>query len=299
MHHSFDIHEAASFGLHEALILERLRYWIRQRQIHNTSYHEGRTWTYCAASALAQDYPYLSAKQVRSALDSLVEQGVLLKAKLSASNWNQTNWYALKSETPSADRKTCEEPRIEQENSICPDGQMEAPKQETRRDNPGNSDQPKRATHNSSFSISKKVSDVPRSGESGFALKTEDQGKPEKRKASTLTHEQSEHLERFKREFSECYAAHFGDAYNFNGGRDGKAAVELIKKAGPEELIELATTAWSKLDPRKESFLRQKAFTLHGLNDFWNEIRRAVNFKRAELLEGGAPKHPSGIPVDW
>jgi phage replication O-like protein O len=72
----------------------------------------------------------------------------------------------------------------------------------------------------------------------------------------------------------EGYQKHFSRAYKFMGGRDGKAAKELIKTGlTPDGIMLVAEKAWRN----QVGFFCKSAVTLHGLNDRWNEIQAELD----------------------
>lgn len=110
MIHSFDSMHAEQYGLPEAIMIVSFQYWIRLNRANGRHQNDGRTWTYNSNKALAEMFPYLTEKQVRRTIDSLVEKGVLIKGNYNASAYDRTCWYAFSDE------------------SIFLDGQIDLPK---------------------------------------------------------------------------------------------------------------------------------------------------------------------------
>lgn len=89
----------------------------------------------------------------------------------------------------------------------------------------------------------------------------------------------SEH-QKFIRGWTDNFRAHFGFAYSFNDGRDGKAVQGLLKTKIPEsELLELGKQAWAKYRADPKAWNCKQAVTLYGFRDYLNQIR-------AELKNG-------------
>ena len=99
----------------------------------------------------------------------------------------------------------------------------------------------------------------------------------EGRKNRDLPPELSEERDEFLRLWHDAYVAHFGRKYALHK-RDTRSGFDLVTWAAPEEIVEVATRAWSCL---KDKFLAKAASTIHGLADQWNEINNA--------LRGGSP----------
>lgn len=127
MEHSFDVETAKKYGLEEAIVIKHLTFWIQKNKANGKHYYDGRTWTYNSMSAFAEIFPYLSYKQIRRVLESLKNQGVLAVGNYNENKYDQTLWYAFVDEQ---DWLNSHLPK--REHSICPNGQMEAPKRADR-----------------------------------------------------------------------------------------------------------------------------------------------------------------------
>jgi hypothetical protein len=99
MNHSFNIHIAKQYGLNEAIMISNFQYWILKNRANKTHNHDGRTWTYNSVRAFEELFPYLTSWQVRKCLDSLVEQGVLVKGNYHKNPYERSSWYAFANES--------------------------------------------------------------------------------------------------------------------------------------------------------------------------------------------------------
>lgn len=109
--HSFDPQIAAQVGLNAAVLYQNLFFWIEKNEANGHNFKEGRYWTYNSIAAFAKLFPYFTEKQIRTALDKLLDAGLILKGNHSDDRYDRTAWYALN--TP-----------------ICPAGQIDPPKGE-------------------------------------------------------------------------------------------------------------------------------------------------------------------------
>ena len=110
LHHSFNVHYAEKYGVHEAILIHHFQHWIEHNQRLNKNYHEERTWSYQTIKEIAAWFPYLTENQVRELLHSLcVGKGrrsknekefepVLIKNNFNKSKFDKTPWYAFKNE---------------------------------------------------------------------------------------------------------------------------------------------------------------------------------------------------------
>lgn len=101
--HSFDTGIARQCGLEAATVYNHLIYWLKHNKIEGINWREGRTWTYNSAEKMSQYMSYLSAHQIRRALDKLVVSGLLLKGNFNQNKFDRTAWYALASEDALSD----------------------------------------------------------------------------------------------------------------------------------------------------------------------------------------------------
>ena len=112
MIHVFDTDVAKEYGVNAAIILQNIAYWIMQNEANETNFYDGRYWTFNSKRAYGELFPYMTAKQIRTALEKLIEDGVLVTGNYNKLAYDRTAWYAL----------------TEKGKSICRIGQMEYPK---------------------------------------------------------------------------------------------------------------------------------------------------------------------------
>jgi hypothetical protein len=96
--HHFDVHHAIAYGIPGAILLNNFIFWIRKNRANGVHFHEGRTWTYNSVAALQELFPYMGIKQIRGAIDKLIENDVLIKRDLSKGRADRSLWYALVNE---------------------------------------------------------------------------------------------------------------------------------------------------------------------------------------------------------
>lgn len=99
MIHSLDVEHAKAFGCHEALILQSICFWIKTNKANESHFHDGSTWMYNSVRVWQEFFPYLTRKQIRTALDNLRSYGVLKTANHNKLASDRTLWYALVDES--------------------------------------------------------------------------------------------------------------------------------------------------------------------------------------------------------
>ncbi|KVN83469.1 hypothetical protein [Burkholderia ubonensis] len=125
MHHSFDTEHARLYGLTEAVLIYNFRFWIERNRANGENLRDGRTWTYNSVRAFGDLFVYLSVKQIRRALDSLVEQGVLVTGNHNETGRDRTLWYAFADEALFLDHQ---HHLPEKANGSAQEGQSHSPK---------------------------------------------------------------------------------------------------------------------------------------------------------------------------
>ena len=99
MEHSFDILHAKHYGITEAVMIKNFQFWIAKNKANKTHQYDDRTWTYNSVKAFEELFPYLTSSQFRRCLESLVEQGVLIKGEYNKNKYVRTSWFAFNNES--------------------------------------------------------------------------------------------------------------------------------------------------------------------------------------------------------
>lgn len=95
MTHSFDVQIAEKYGVNAAIIFQNIYYWCEHNRANGRNEHDGMFWTYNSRKAFAELFPYLSERQIKTALDKLVEDGLIAVGCFNDDNRDRTLWYAV------------------------------------------------------------------------------------------------------------------------------------------------------------------------------------------------------------
>ncbi|WP_346961085.1 hypothetical protein [Faecalicatena contorta] len=98
MVHTFDSKIATRYGVNAAILLQNLFYWIDKNRANEKHFHDGYYWTYNSIKAFEEMFPYMSAKQIRSALEKLENKGIIVSGNYNSSTYDRTKWYAITEE---------------------------------------------------------------------------------------------------------------------------------------------------------------------------------------------------------
>ena len=93
--HFFDIHIAEMYGVNCAVILQNIWHWVRKNEANGTNFYDGNYWTYNSTKAFKELFPYLSQKQIETALKKLRDEDIIITGNYNAVKYDRTLWYAI------------------------------------------------------------------------------------------------------------------------------------------------------------------------------------------------------------
>jgi len=95
MVHKFNTDVAKAVGLHSAVVAFYLDFWIEKNMRDGHNFINGRYWTYNTIKEYSSFFTYLTDKQIRFAIDNLVNNGYLVKGDFSRNRFVRPNWYSF------------------------------------------------------------------------------------------------------------------------------------------------------------------------------------------------------------
>ena len=93
--HSFDPEIAKKVGLNAAVIYQNIVWWCERNAVKGRNIHDGNAWTFNSISSFESLFDYLTAKQIRTALDKLEETKLLEVGNFNKDARDRTKWYAV------------------------------------------------------------------------------------------------------------------------------------------------------------------------------------------------------------
>ena len=93
--HFFNTDVAVRYGVNCAILLEFIRCLVDKNKANKENFHDGRYWTYNSKSAFRIIFPYMSYKQIRTALDTLRAEGLVETGNFSDNPYDRTLWYTI------------------------------------------------------------------------------------------------------------------------------------------------------------------------------------------------------------
>lgn len=94
INHWFPVHVAVKYGQNCAILLSNIQYFVEKNKANNINYYDGKYWTYNTNKSFVKFFPYLTSKQIRTALDKLLDEGLILTANYGK-GCDRTLWYTI------------------------------------------------------------------------------------------------------------------------------------------------------------------------------------------------------------
>ena len=118
--HSFEPNIAQRVGISAAVIYQNISWWCQKNAANERNIIDGLAWSYNSVRAFTTLFPYLTAKQVRTALMVLEGEGLIMVAIHNADPRDRTKWYATCVQNSVPDPANGSAP---QGKAVCPPGQ--------------------------------------------------------------------------------------------------------------------------------------------------------------------------------
>lgn len=95
MFHMFDTEIATRYGVNAAVLFQNIAFWCNHSRANGTNFHDGLYWTYNSVKAFQELFPYLGKSQISSALQKLLDEGLIVKGNYNKVAYDRTAWYAV------------------------------------------------------------------------------------------------------------------------------------------------------------------------------------------------------------
>lgn len=93
----FDEKVAVAIGVDEAIVLNKIRNWVKYNHNNDRNYYDGKTWMYNTIEAWTREFPFWKKWKVRDILKRLHDSNYIEIGYYNKSNWNRTKWYTITS----------------------------------------------------------------------------------------------------------------------------------------------------------------------------------------------------------
>lgn len=86
---------AAAIGLHEALFVQQLHYWIKDRERKKEPQVDGRTWVYNTLEDWLEQFPFMSKATLRRTIREVEATGLVISDHREGDRWNRRKSYTV------------------------------------------------------------------------------------------------------------------------------------------------------------------------------------------------------------
>lgn len=93
MKHYYDTEIAKDVGVIAAAIFEHIRYWVEQNQTSGVNFEDDRYWMYSTIADFQEYFDYLTADQIRRALERLEDKRLITTGNYNKKSFDRTRWF--------------------------------------------------------------------------------------------------------------------------------------------------------------------------------------------------------------
>lgn len=86
---------ATLVGLHEAIVLQQLHYWLKHNQKEGNNIRDGRVWVYMSYQEWREQIPFFSLDQIKRTFLRLEKKKVVISSQFDRKDWNRRKWYSI------------------------------------------------------------------------------------------------------------------------------------------------------------------------------------------------------------
>lgn len=129
--HHFNVEVAKECGVNASILFTNIYFWVEHNRANGANFHDGTYWTFNSMKAFSELFPYLSQKQINTALKKLEDEELIATGNYNKLPFDRTKWYSVtkkgysfmqKGEIPIDQKGDMDLP--EKSNEILPPGQL-------------------------------------------------------------------------------------------------------------------------------------------------------------------------------
>lgn len=95
MNHIFNVVIAEKCGVHAAILLQHIFFWVNKNRADERNEHDGQFWTFNTVKNLCEQFPYLTKDQITYALSKLKQEEYILVGNYNKHKYDRTCWYTV------------------------------------------------------------------------------------------------------------------------------------------------------------------------------------------------------------
>ena len=86
---------AQKIGLHEAIVLQQINYWLVINEKEGRNFHEGFYWTYNTYEDWQKQFPWWTSRTIKRIILNLEGQSYLISGNFNKMPIDKTKWYRV------------------------------------------------------------------------------------------------------------------------------------------------------------------------------------------------------------
>lgn len=119
LQHSFSVEVAKKCGVNAAVLFTNISFWVEHNKASGANEHDGKYWTFNSMQAFTTLFPYLSKRQIETALKKLENDGLIETGNYNKLPFDRTKWYTITAKGYRISQK-CEIDTTSMQNDISP-----------------------------------------------------------------------------------------------------------------------------------------------------------------------------------
>ena len=82
-------------GVNAALIFNKIQHYVEYHRNEKTNFHDDLHWSYNTHEGFVKQFPYYTKRQIRTAIDKLIEHKLIVKGNYNKFKNDKTLWYSI------------------------------------------------------------------------------------------------------------------------------------------------------------------------------------------------------------
>ena len=91
----FDVDNSTKYGRNVAEILNYIAFCVKVNESKDQNNINGEHWFYCTARQFHEKFPYITERQIGTAISKMQQKGLILVGNYNRTKNDRTKWYTL------------------------------------------------------------------------------------------------------------------------------------------------------------------------------------------------------------
>ena len=81
--------------MNEAIVLQQVHYWLKNKEKNNQDYIDGHYWVYNTYKQWQTQFPFWHINTIQRTFKSLEKKGLLIVGNYNKAGFDKTKWYSI------------------------------------------------------------------------------------------------------------------------------------------------------------------------------------------------------------